>query len=198
MPCAVLVVKGLFMTVGGKSNLQGKVNNHTPTVRLISLLSMKRNVWIPVKRSFSISGIMCFLSCVAIATWNLATLNFSAHEAVDIEQQMTKCVWNHTKVIVCLMQDEINWEHDDENEYEHVCNNHRMCLAEKSIIRIKQGFFCFLDKVLATLYKLIQKIVFQRSVINTCTHDLITIALIIWGGKKKFDPLKKTLWAEFH
>lgn len=44
MPCAVLVVKGVFMTVGGKSNLQGKVNNHTPTVRLISVLSMKKNV----------------------------------------------------------------------------------------------------------------------------------------------------------
>lgn len=44
MPCAVLIVKGLFMTVGGKSNLQGKVNNHTPTIRLISVLSMKKNV----------------------------------------------------------------------------------------------------------------------------------------------------------
>lgn len=44
MPCAVLVVKGIFITAGGKSNLQGKINNHTPTVRLISVLSMKRNV----------------------------------------------------------------------------------------------------------------------------------------------------------
>jgi len=44
MPCAVLVVEGIFITTGGKSNLQGKVNNNTPTVRLISVLSMKRNV----------------------------------------------------------------------------------------------------------------------------------------------------------
>lgn len=41
---AVLVVMGIFITAGGKSNLQGKVNSHSPTVRLISVLSMKRNV----------------------------------------------------------------------------------------------------------------------------------------------------------
>lgn len=56
--------------------------------------------------------------------------------------------------------------------------------------------FCFFDlfcKVLAIPYMLMKK----TPVINTCRHDLITISLIIWGGKKKFYLVKKTCVQSF-
>ncbi len=124
MPSAVLDIYAVYDCF--ISNLQGKVNKHTPTVRLISVLSMKRNVWIPVKRRSSISGIMWFLSCVAMATWNLATQNRSAHKVLDIEQQMTKCGSNHTKIICAYCKRRKN-----ENRYdESLKSYHRTCCAE--------------------------------------------------------------------